>query len=115
VALPCCGRVQRRAELSARRTALYWPPRVCAKLKFGRAGALSRELAAHAAVVVGIDVSARAVETYNRRVADQGIDTEEMRAVAGELSGSVDKLGGIRFDVIVVCASASARQRAPVD
>lgn len=42
------------------------------------------------------------VDQYNKRVNDQGIPPEEMRAVAMELKGSDNELDGAKFDVIIV-------------
>ena len=69
------------------------------------AGLVSRALAPHARVLVGVDVSQGAVDRYNLRVANQGIPPAEMRAVCAELRGDAQELaalGGERFDVVIV-------------
>jgi len=45
------------------------------------------------------------VRLYNKRMWDQGIPPEDMRAVCTELKGTAEELDGMKFDVIV-CASA---------
>ncbi|KIP07471.1 hypothetical protein PHLGIDRAFT_19154 [Phlebiopsis gigantea 11061_1 CR5-6] len=63
-------------------------------------GAVSRELSAHVKSIVGVDISQGVVDHFNKRVADQGIPPEEMRAVCAELRGTGDELDGTKFDVI---------------
>jgi len=69
-------------------------------------GLVSRELAPYTKSILGVDISQGMVDQFNKRVENQGIPPEEMRAIAVELKGdSDDELGGAKFDVIV-CASA---------
>ncbi|TDL15749.1 S-adenosyl-L-methionine-dependent methyltransferase [Rickenella mellea] len=68
-------------------------------------GLVSRELAPHAKVIVGVDISQGMVDQYNLRVSNQGISAEEMHAECVELKGEEGELGGQKFDV-VVCAQA---------
>lgn len=65
-------------------------------------GLISRQLAPEAKTLVGVDISQGMVDEYNHRVMNQGISTEEMRAVCVELKGEDGELDGARFDVIVV-------------
>lgn len=79
------------------------------------AGLVSRALAPHARVLVGVDVSQGAVDRYNLRVANQGIPPAEMRAVCAELQGNAQELaalGGERFDVVIVSRVARSPPRA---
>lgn len=69
---------------------------------FPSAGLVSRELAPLCKKIVGVDISQGMVDVYNTRVANQGIDTEEMKAVCVELNGSEDELDGVKFDVALV-------------
>jgi len=68
-------------------------------------GLISRGLASHSHKIVGIDISEAMVEQYNQRVENQGIPSEEMRAICTELKGTAEELDGVKFDVIV-CAAA---------
>lgn len=68
-------------------------------------GLISRELAPYAKSIVGIDISQSMVDCYNRKVFNQGIPPEEMKAVCAELRGEAEELGGLKFDVITVCRS----------
>lgn len=65
-------------------------------------GMLSRELAPYSKSIVGVDVSKDSVAEYNRRVENQGIAPEEMRAIAVELKGEEGELDNMKFDVAVV-------------
>ena len=42
------------------------------------------------------------VDQYNRRVNNQGISPEEMRAIRVELRGDGAELDGQKFDIVVV-------------
>jgi len=68
-------------------------------------GLVSQGLAPYCKTIVGVDISQGMVDYFNKRVADQGIPSEEMRAVCAELKGEEGELGGMKFDVIV-CAQA---------
>ncbi|KAJ3784060.1 hexaprenyldihydroxybenzoate methyltransferase [Lentinula aff. detonsa] len=82
-------------------------------------GLNSRVLASHVKTIIGVDISQEMVDRYNKRVANQGISEEEMRAVCipEELLSdtSVDQeehnlqlkklLGGVEFDVAICCMS----------
>lgn len=69
---------------------------------------MSRELAPHTKSILGVDISQGMVDQYNKRVENQGISPEEMRAIAVELKGeSEDELDGAKFDIIVVRDSFS--------
>jgi 2-polyprenyl-3-methyl-5-hydroxy-6-metoxy-1,4-benzoquinol methylase len=68
-------------------------------------GLISMVLASRVKSILGVDISAAMVGQYNKRMDNQGIPPEEMRAVCAELSGTVEELDGMKFDVIV-CASA---------
>ncbi|PPQ70411.1 hypothetical protein CVT26_013828 [Gymnopilus dilepis] len=66
---------------------------------------LSRELAAHTKLLVGVDISEKAVDIFNEHVYNQGIPREEMRAVCADLKGEEGELDGLKFDVITCAAS----------
>ncbi|KAG1868895.1 S-adenosyl-L-methionine-dependent methyltransferase [Suillus tomentosus] len=69
-------------------------------------GLISRQLAAHAKCIVGVDISQTMVDQYNQSLFNQGIPPEEMRAVCCDLTTEApNQLDGMKFDV-VVCASA---------
>lgn len=51
---------------------------------------------------MGVDISQGMVDQYNKRVNEQGIASEEMKAVCIELQGKENELDGAKFDVIVV-------------
>ncbi|KAI0046938.1 S-adenosyl-L-methionine-dependent methyltransferase [Auriscalpium vulgare] len=68
-------------------------------------GLVSRALAPHAKTIIGVDISQGSVDEFNRRVENQGILPEEMRAVRAELKGEDSELDGLRFDLIV-CSMA---------
>ena len=42
------------------------------------------------------------VDQFNLRVANQGIDPSEMRAVCTKLKGTDDELDGLKFDYVTV-------------
>lgn len=63
---------------------------------------MSRALAPYTKSIVGVDISEHMVNQYNKRVSDQGIPPEEMRAVAADLKGTEDELDGRKFDVVIV-------------
>ena len=65
-------------------------------------GLISRELAPYAKTIVGIDITQALVDNYNHRVANQGISSDEMRAICTELKGVEGELDGLKFDVVVV-------------
>lgn len=70
-------------------------------------GLISQSLATYVKKIVGVDISDGMVDYYNTRVANQGIDPDEMKAVCVELKGSraPDELEGVKFDV-VLCSMA---------
>ncbi|KAG8769114.1 hypothetical protein FRC12_005168 [Ceratobasidium sp. 428] len=72
-------------------------------------GLLSQTLAPHTRTLIGVDISPKSVTYFNERVANQGISSDEMRAICVELKergvGEPDALDGIEFDVIV-CTNA---------
>lgn len=49
-----------------------------------------------------MDISAACVAEYNLRVLNQGLEPEDMRAVACPLTGTPEELEGAQFDVVVV-------------
>jgi hypothetical protein len=65
-------------------------------------GLISSQLAPHTASIVGVDISQGMVDLYNRRVSNQGITPDEMKAVCVELRGVPGELDDAKFDVIVV-------------
>ncbi|KAF8320116.1 S-adenosyl-L-methionine-dependent methyltransferase [Clavulina sp. PMI_390] len=70
-------------------------------------GLVSQALAPYCKTIVGVDISQGMVDWYNTRVANQGIEADEMRAVCRELKGeqAPDELDGLKFDVII-CSMA---------
>ncbi len=70
------------------------------------AGLISQGLAPYCKTILGVDISQGLVDYFNKRVGDQGIPSEEMRAVCVELKGEEGELGGMKFDVIVVSRSS---------
>lgn len=66
---------------------------------------MSRELLPYVGSIVGVDISQRMVDEYNHRAANQGLTTDEMRAVWVDVlnseEGEVRNMKG-SFDVIVV-------------
>lgn len=69
-------------------------------------GLLCRELAPHCKQIVGVDISQGMVDVFNTRVANQGIDPDEMKAVCLDLRGAEGELEGVKFDVVVVSSCA---------
>ncbi|EKM83148.1 hypothetical protein AGABI1DRAFT_69361 [Agaricus bisporus var. burnettii JB137-S8] len=72
-------------------------------------GHLSRELVPYVKSIVGVDISQRMVDEYNRRSLNQGIEPEEMRAIQADIllsstSSELQEMKGT-YDV-VVCAAA---------
>jgi cyclopropane fatty-acyl-phospholipid synthase-like methyltransferase len=55
--------------------------------------------------IVGVDISQRMVDEYNRRVANQGLSMQEMRAVRADIlnptSDEAQSMEGM-FNVVVV-------------
>lgn len=68
-------------------------------------GAISQRLAPFCKQLVGIDISSKVVEEYNRKVSDQGIPSEEMIAICADLSQTPEILNNELFD-IVICSQA---------
>jgi len=66
---------------------------------------LSQRLAPYAKSIIGVDINPDAVEQYNAKVANQGIPTEEMRAICIDLQEQQEEVEGRKFDV-VVCSQA---------
>lgn len=72
-------------------------------------GHVSRELAADAKRITGVDISQGMVDQFNLRVANQGIDAEEMQAICVDLLASNNSSNDLfvfqdgLFDVIVCC------------
>ena len=74
-------------------------------LAWGSIGLVSQKLIPYAKSIVGIDISQRMVDEYNRRVVNQGISMEEMHALRANILGSgSDQLESMlgSFDVIIV-------------
>lgn len=68
-------------------------------------GLVSQALAPHCKKIVGVDISQGMVDWYNMRVANQGIDSQEMKAICVELKGTEDELDGIKFDIVICSMS----------
>ncbi|KAJ8507039.1 hypothetical protein ONZ45_g10554 [Pleurotus djamor] len=64
-------------------------------------GLVSRELASHTKQIVGVDITQNFVDEFNKRVSDQGISPEEMKAVCVHLKGEDGELDNMKFDVII--------------
>lgn len=73
-------------------------------------GMVSRELCSYVKSVVGVDISQGMVDQFNRRVEEQGIPPEEMKAVKAELKGEETELEGAKFDVIIVSALRAQKE-----
>ncbi len=54
--------------------------------------------------IVGVDISQRMMDEYNRRAGNQGLSTDEMRAVRVDVVKDDDEVQVIKgnFDVVVV-------------
>lgn len=61
---------------------------------------MSRNLAPYTRQIVGIDISQGMVDYYNQRVFNQGIPSDQMRAIC--VGDEERELGDQKFDVIVV-------------
>lgn len=59
-------------------------------------------MAPHCKKIVGVDISQGMVDWYNMRVGNQGIDSQEMKAICVELKGTEDELDGTKFDIVIV-------------
>ncbi|TBU29336.1 S-adenosyl-L-methionine-dependent methyltransferase [Dichomitus squalens] len=68
-------------------------------------GNVSRQLCQYVKAVVGVDISEASVDRYNAQAANQGLEPDEMRAVCAELKGEPGELDGLKFDIVVCCAS----------
>jgi len=68
-------------------------------------GLISQQLAANCKEVVGVDSDDAMVSRYNEMARNQGLDTEEMRAVRATAGHAEAELEGKIFDVIV-CTQA---------
>ncbi|KAI1791564.1 S-adenosyl-L-methionine-dependent methyltransferase [Ganoderma leucocontextum] len=55
--------------------------------------------------VVGVDISQASVDRFNAQAENQGLEPDEMRAVCTELKGEPGELDGLKFDIVVCCAS----------
>lgn len=65
-------------------------------------GLFSRELSAHIKSIVGIDISSKAVEEYNKQAAKNGL-SDKLRAVAVELKADGQLEGTTQqFDIVLV-------------
>ena len=76
-----------------------------------KVGLISKELASYAKSIVGVDISQSMVDRYNRNVSNQGIPSEEIRAVCAELKGKNEELDGLKFDVIIVCIETEKKKK----
>lgn len=77
-------------------------------------GLVSQALAPSCKKIVGVDISQGMVDWYNTRVANQGLDPEEMKAICVELKGEQqpDELDGVKFDVVIVSPAHCLLRRA---
>jgi predicted TPR repeat methyltransferase len=64
-------------------------------------GLISQELRSYVKSIVGIDMAQGMVDEYNKKVSQQGIDENEMKAICLELKEG-DQLNGRKFDLVVV-------------
>lgn len=68
-------------------------------------GLTSQKIAPYCKGIIGVDVSIRMVEEFNRKVADHGIPAEEMRAIhslSPDANEPIEELQGTLFDVAIV-------------
>jgi len=71
-------------------------------------GLISQELIPYSKFIVGVDISQRMVDEYNRRVANQGLSIDDMRAFRMDISNpETDEVQVPKesFDVVVCAAS----------
>ncbi|KAM5534036.1 hypothetical protein V8D89_012299 [Ganoderma adspersum] len=68
-------------------------------------GNVSQTLCQYVKIVVGVDISQASVDRFNTQVENQGLEPDEMRAVCVELTGEPSELDGLKFDIVVCCAS----------
>ncbi|PIL33030.1 hypothetical protein GSI_04479 [Ganoderma sinense ZZ0214-1] len=68
-------------------------------------GNVSQTLCQYVKSVVGVDISQASIDHFNAQAANQGLEPDEMRAVCVELKGEPGELDGLKFDIVVCCAS----------
>ena len=69
-------------------------------------GLISQALCPYVKSIIGVDTAQAMVDEYNKRVWQQGIDENEMKAICLELKESKgDQLNGRKFDLIVASIS----------
>lgn len=59
-------------------------------------------LAPHAQSITGVDISQGQVDLYNKRAADLGYTPDQMKALCATWEDLDTKLGGAKFDLVVV-------------
>ncbi|KAI0355113.1 S-adenosyl-L-methionine-dependent methyltransferase [Trametes cingulata] len=67
-------------------------------------GMVSEALFPYVKRIVGVDISEKSVEVYNKKAAEKGA-SERMKAVCVELKGEPGELDGAKFDLITCCAA----------
>ncbi|KAM5542807.1 hypothetical protein V8D89_003768 [Ganoderma adspersum] len=68
-------------------------------------GHVSQSLCQYVKSVIGVDISQVSVDQFNAQAENQGLEPDEMRAVCAELKGEPGELDGLKFDVVMCCAS----------
>ncbi|PIL33027.1 hypothetical protein GSI_04476 [Ganoderma sinense ZZ0214-1] len=69
-------------------------------------GMISEQLVPHVKKIVGVDISEVSVDRYNTLATEKlGLTPETMKAVTVELKGEDGELDGVKFDLVVCCAS----------
>ncbi|KAM5542804.1 hypothetical protein V8D89_003765 [Ganoderma adspersum] len=69
-------------------------------------GMISEQLVPHVKKLVGVDISDVSVDRYNTLASEKlGLTPGTMKAVSVELKGEEGELDGIKFDLVVCCAS----------
>ncbi|KAJ7184498.1 S-adenosyl-L-methionine-dependent methyltransferase [Mycena filopes] len=68
-------------------------------------GIVARGLRQHCKTLLGVDISQGMVDEFNKGVENNGISSEQMRAVRADLKGDESELDGLKFDV-VMCSLA---------
>ncbi|KAH9477724.1 putative methyltransferase C1347.09 [Psilocybe cubensis] len=68
-------------------------------------GLFTRGLEPYTKLLIGVDISEKPVELFNKYVKENGISSDKMKAVCTELKGVEGELDGLKFDVITCSAS----------
>jgi hypothetical protein len=63
----------------------------------------SESIVQNAKSILGVDISPVSIELYNKRAGLLGHPADKMQGIAHELKGAPGELGGLKFDIVVVC------------